>query len=258
MAAADRLLASATGGSGGGLLVVGEAGIGKTRLLVEVADRARSVGFTVLTAVCVPGGGTYRALTEAIIGAPAGGTSLEAPSLRPYRAALGGWRPAGTGRSRPVRRCLGGPGGGAGRGSAAAARRGRRRGPAASWCWRICTGPTPTRWASSATWRTPPADSPVVIAVSAWDDQPGRCGPCVRPTRWSARSAATPGSPRCGSDDCTTRLWQRWPSPTPVTADRRRGPRDTRRPRRRAAGAGGGLADGLLDTRPVGCRCRGR
>ena len=102
IAVADHLLASAREGSGGGVLLVGEAGIGKTRLTIEIADHARASGFTVLTGRSAPGGGTYRALTEAVLEHLRNGTSLDDPSLRPYRAALGRLVPGWAGQDPPA------------------------------------------------------------------------------------------------------------------------------------------------------------
>ncbi|MGW4638586.1 ATP-binding protein [Sphaerisporangium sp. NPDC004334] len=53
-------------GRGGLVLVTGEAGIGKTRLLREAAGRARRSGLVVLSGRAVEGGGTYRPITEAL------------------------------------------------------------------------------------------------------------------------------------------------------------------------------------------------
>ena len=53
-------------GRGGVLLVGGEAGIGKTRLLREVAERARDAGLAVVSGRAVEGSGTYRPLAEAL------------------------------------------------------------------------------------------------------------------------------------------------------------------------------------------------
>ncbi|GAA1021652.1 hypothetical protein GCM10009556_089910 [Acrocarpospora pleiomorpha] len=53
-------------GRGGVLLVSGEAGIGKSRLLREAAERARDAGLAVATGRAVEGGGTYRPLSEAL------------------------------------------------------------------------------------------------------------------------------------------------------------------------------------------------
>jgi len=102
IAVADHLLASAREGSGGGVLLVGEAGIGKTRLMIEIADHARAAGFTVLTGRSAPGGGTYRALTEAVLEHLRNGISLDDPSLRPYRAALGRLVPGWAGQGPPA------------------------------------------------------------------------------------------------------------------------------------------------------------
>jgi DNA-binding CsgD family transcriptional regulator len=76
-------------------LVVGEAGIGKTALLNELTQRARDADLVVLTGHAVVGGGTYRALAEAVLGYLRDGGSLDHPELRPFRTALGrlapGW-----------------------------------------------------------------------------------------------------------------------------------------------------------------------
>ncbi|HSK57803.1 MAG TPA: ATP-binding protein, partial [Actinomycetospora sp.] len=74
-------------GTGGTLLVTGEAGVGKTRLLREVIDTA--AGLPVLTGRAVPGGGAYRPLVEALAPPLRGGIVPETPRLRPFRAALG-------------------------------------------------------------------------------------------------------------------------------------------------------------------------
>jgi DNA-binding CsgD family transcriptional regulator/tetratricopeptide (TPR) repeat protein len=55
LALADRRLASAADGSGELLFFAGEAGIGKSRLLLEVARRAREAGFAVVGAGASPG-----------------------------------------------------------------------------------------------------------------------------------------------------------------------------------------------------------
>lgn len=87
-------------GRGGALLVAGEAGIGKTRLLDEVAGRAREHGLPVLSGRAVQGGGTFRAVAGAVIGLLDDPAHTHDPALRPYRAALSrllpSWAAAGT------------------------------------------------------------------------------------------------------------------------------------------------------------------
>ncbi|WP_066367103.1 ATP-binding protein [Herbidospora mongoliensis] len=53
-------------GRGGVLLISGESGIGKTRLLREAADQARKAGLAVASGRAVEGGATYRPLAEAL------------------------------------------------------------------------------------------------------------------------------------------------------------------------------------------------
>lgn len=75
--------------AGAALLVTGEAGIGKSRLVGEAAARAARAGRTVLTGRAVDGGGTYRAVAEAL--APLlrepGPAADEAPGDAPERFA---------------------------------------------------------------------------------------------------------------------------------------------------------------------------
>lgn len=79
---------AAVSGSGCALLVAGEAGIGKTRLLTEVAERARGAGMVVLDGAAVQGGGTYRPLAEALLSQLRATGLPESAELRPYSAAL--------------------------------------------------------------------------------------------------------------------------------------------------------------------------
>src|SRR4051794_33130238 len=55
LALADRRLAGARGGAGHLLFLAGEAGIGKTRLLAEVCERAAAAGFAVFKVAAYPG-----------------------------------------------------------------------------------------------------------------------------------------------------------------------------------------------------------
>ncbi len=93
-------------GRGAVVLVVGEAGVGKSRLLGEAARYAADAGLLVSTGRAVQGGGTFRAVAEALVTLP--GAAAPDPAgpavpdgLRPYRAALGrilpGWAAPGAG-----------------------------------------------------------------------------------------------------------------------------------------------------------------
>jgi hypothetical protein len=89
MAVVARLVDAAGAGAGGALLITGEAGIGKSRLVTETIALARSAGLAVLTGRAVPGGGTYRAIAEAVLGHVRDSRVVaDAPQLRPFRAAL--------------------------------------------------------------------------------------------------------------------------------------------------------------------------
>ncbi|MFD0686192.1 ATP-binding protein [Actinomadura fibrosa] len=102
LAAVTELVDGARDRRGGTLLVAGEAGVGKTRLLAEAARHADGAGLLVLTGRAVEGGGAYRPLAEALVGhlRAADARAAEAlggPELRPYRAALGRLLPEWTG-----------------------------------------------------------------------------------------------------------------------------------------------------------------
>ena len=90
----------AADGVGGTIVVAGEAGIGKSRLVREVADLARERGMAVLVGRGVPGGGAtaFRALAEALLGAFRGSAPPVGPELEPFRGHLGRivpqWQPA--------------------------------------------------------------------------------------------------------------------------------------------------------------------
>ena len=89
-------------GTGAAVVVLGEAGIGKSRLLAVAVERAREAGMAVLTGRAVAGGGAYRALAAALAGhlrhrSPGGIDADE--DLRPFlpalRKLLPGWTPEG-------------------------------------------------------------------------------------------------------------------------------------------------------------------
>jgi predicted ATPase len=86
----DEVLAEARAGSGGALLVVGEAGIGKSRLAREAQQRARREGMNVLAGRAVQGrsGVPFRPLAEAVQSWLRMHPLPRDPGLEPYRAAL--------------------------------------------------------------------------------------------------------------------------------------------------------------------------
>jgi DNA-binding CsgD family transcriptional regulator len=88
MAALRTELAGSAAGRGGVVLVRGETGIGKSRLVEElVAESAET--HVVLTGRAVAGGGAYRPIADALVGALRVGLQVAPPSLGPYAAALG-------------------------------------------------------------------------------------------------------------------------------------------------------------------------
>jgi DNA-binding CsgD family transcriptional regulator len=94
MAVVRSAITRAAEGSGGVLLVVGEAGVGKSRLLTEAIRLAGGDRLQVLCGRATESGGAYRPLIEALL---RGGADVLAPQTvpAPYRAALGrllpGW-----------------------------------------------------------------------------------------------------------------------------------------------------------------------
>jgi len=89
LATVRRLVDAVPRGDGALLLITGEAGIGKTRLVQEVAARAAVVGLAVLRGRAVQGGGTFRAVAEALARPLREHSLLDSVRLRPFRVALG-------------------------------------------------------------------------------------------------------------------------------------------------------------------------
>ena len=98
----DRLTAAARG-AGGVVVLVGEAGTGKSRLVAETTTTARATGATVLFGRAVPGAQpvAYRPLAEALLAADRSVPDLDAPELAGFRGHLGRIVPAWRGRSGP-------------------------------------------------------------------------------------------------------------------------------------------------------------
>ncbi|UVS81567.1 helix-turn-helix transcriptional regulator [Actinokineospora sp. UTMC 2448] len=104
---ADRLaglLDEARSGRGGAAFVVGEPGIGKSRLAAEAVRRAQDAGMVVLRGRASATGPTvpFRPLTEALLSLVRRGVPLPADALGPYRPILGRLVPEwSTGESGP-------------------------------------------------------------------------------------------------------------------------------------------------------------
>ena len=196
LATALGLVDAAARGRGGALLVTGEAGIGKSRLVDEMRVRAAAAGMTVLVGRSVAGGGAYRAVTEAMARLLRGQPAPRRPraAALPRRAAQAAARGAGRGAAPERAR----PHGDARR------RRARRYWPGVGRCscWRTSTGPTLTLWTSCATsrarWRT--------RRCCSW-----------RPPATMSRNRALPASPpKCRPSRCngwTPTGWPRWRRP---------------------------------------------
>jgi class 3 adenylate cyclase/DNA-binding CsgD family transcriptional regulator len=102
MAALDAALSAGAEGHGGAVLLLGEAGVGKSRLTREAVGRADQRGWVVLSGRAVPSASpvAFRPLAEALLSALRGTGLPDTPELMPFRAALGRlvpqWREAGS------------------------------------------------------------------------------------------------------------------------------------------------------------------
>ena len=203
------------------VLVAGEAGIGKTRLVNELADRARDARRD----------GSDRALHRP--------RRHAACRTSPLLEALRSRRGAGPRGGRPARRT-----GSAGRGPATPTASGHglfaavferlrraldaRPSPVAAGPARTCTGPTRRRWTSSATWPRGIRDRRMLLVATYRDDELPPGDPLsrlvvelVRAARRRRCSSCAPLSPAggCGTCSSTGRAGRcRATSPTPIVA----------------------------------------
>jgi hypothetical protein len=136
------LLGQARSGHGQFLMIIGEPGAGKSRLLNTLSSYARVTDVTVLSGRAVEGAGTFRPLAEALMPQLRAGTLPDAPGLRPYRAALGRLLPDWATPSVPEANVdpilvLG----------EGLLRLLTALDPKVAYCcWKTCIGPTPRRW----------------------------------------------------------------------------------------------------------------
>ncbi|HET8537270.1 MAG TPA: AAA family ATPase, partial [Solirubrobacteraceae bacterium] len=103
LAQLDRLLDAALAGSGGLVLITGEAGIGKSRLGRELGARARARGAATVTGRALPSGTVrpYLPLTEALLQALRDRPVPADPDFAPWRSILGVIVPEAVGERAP-------------------------------------------------------------------------------------------------------------------------------------------------------------
>jgi DNA-binding CsgD family transcriptional regulator len=89
LTALRRQLDEARAGRGSLVLVTGEAGLGKSRLLAELATAARRLGTAVLTGTALEDAPAYRPVAQALMPVLRAARAEPASELRPYRRALG-------------------------------------------------------------------------------------------------------------------------------------------------------------------------
>ena len=82
----DGVLSGARSARGRLVVVSGEAGVGKSRVVRETAAEARAQGTTVLWGRAAPGGGALRAVAEAVL-AWGRGTASDEIGSGPFRFA---------------------------------------------------------------------------------------------------------------------------------------------------------------------------
>jgi DNA-binding CsgD family transcriptional regulator/tetratricopeptide (TPR) repeat protein len=101
--ALDGALAAALGGTGRLVFLTGEPGIGKSRLVRELAGRARASGAMVMTGRAVPNGSStpYRPLTEALLQALRDRPLSDDADLRAWLPAMSAILPGEAGRPGP-------------------------------------------------------------------------------------------------------------------------------------------------------------
>jgi DNA-binding CsgD family transcriptional regulator/tetratricopeptide (TPR) repeat protein len=102
-------LAEARAGKGSATAILGPAGMGKTRLLRELTQRAAQQGTRILHGRAAAGGAStaFRPLTEALFaGLRADPTAFDDPALAPFRPALGRLVPLSGGGNVPASETL--------------------------------------------------------------------------------------------------------------------------------------------------------